>query len=136
MRHISCLAVVATAAAVTVSSVAFAQKPKPAPPKKEEPPPPKEEPAPKPEEPAAPPVEPKAKDNVEPPHDEWDVKDVEELPGKTYVFIGLRYRGTIIPKFMLNLFVDEGATIYSNSIGVEMDLRKDGFSLIPALSYV
>src|SRR5262249_420553 len=50
-------------------------------------------------------------------------------------YVGLRYRGDIIPKFILNMFVDEGATIYSNTVGVEFDLRKDGFSLIPALSF-
>lgn len=72
---------------------------------------------------------------VEPPHEAWDIKDVEELPGKRYLFIGARYRGNIIPKFMLNLFVDEGATVYSNSIAVELDMRKDGFSLIPALGF-
>ena len=36
---------------------------------------------------------------------------------------------------MLNLFVDEGATIYSNSIGVELDIRRDNFSLIPSITY-
>ena len=72
---------------------------------------------------------------VEPPHEEWDNKDVEELPGKNYLFIGARYRGNIIPQFMLNLFVDKGATIYSNTIGFELDKRKDGFSIIPALSF-
>ena len=56
-------------------------------------------------------------------------------PGRRYFFVGLRYRGNVIPQFMLNLFVDEGKTIYTNMIGVEFDLRKDGFSLIPALSY-
>src|SRR5512147_120570 len=25
-----------------------------------------------------------------------------ELPGKTYYFVGLRYRGMLIPKFMMN----------------------------------
>jgi hypothetical protein len=78
---------------------------------------------------------PEAASSVEPPHDEWDITNVEETPGKTYMFVGLRYRGTIIPKFMLNMFVDEGKTIYSNSIGLELDLRKDGFSLIPAIQY-
>lgn len=66
---------------------------------------------------------------------EWDIYDVDEKDGKYYFFIGLRYRGNIIPAFMLNLFLDEGKTIYTNQIGVEFDLRKDGFSLIPALSY-
>ncbi len=36
---------------------------------------------------------------------------------------------------MENLFVDGGKTIYSNSIGLEVDIRKDGYSLIPALTY-
>jgi hypothetical protein len=72
---------------------------------------------------------------VAPPPDVWDIKDVEEAPGKSYFFVGLRYRGNVIPTFMLNLFVDEGKTIYTNMIGVEFEIRKDGFSLIPALSY-
>lgn len=72
---------------------------------------------------------------VEPPHEEWDIKDVAESPEKRYLFIGARYRGNIIPQFMLNMFVDEGATIYSNSIAIELDMRKDGFSLIPALGF-
>lgn len=73
--------------------------------------------------------------SVEPPKQEWDPKDVTELPGKTYLFVGLRYRGTVVPQFMMNLFVDEGKTVWSNSIGAELDIRKDGFSLIPALQY-
>lgn len=76
-----------------------------------------------------------AASSVEPPKEEWDIKDVEELPSKTYLFVGLRYRGNVIPKFMLNMFVEEGKTIYSNSIGVQLDIRRDGFSLIPALQY-
>src|SRR5262249_30237475 len=36
---------------------------------------------------------------------------------------------------MINIFVSEGATFTSNTIGVELDIRKDGFSLIPSLSY-
>lgn len=76
-----------------------------------------------------------ASPTIEPPHETWDHTDVEELAGKRYMFVGLRYRGAIIPKFVLGLFVDEGKTIYSNTIGVEFDWRKDGFSLVPALSY-
>jgi hypothetical protein len=72
---------------------------------------------------------------TEPPAETWDIKDVEELPGKTYFFTGLRYRGNVIPAFMINLFVDEGKTVYTNMIGAEFELRKDGFSMIPALSY-
>jgi len=36
---------------------------------------------------------------------------------------------------MLNIFVNGGKTLYSNSIGLELDMRKDNFSLVPALSY-
>lgn len=61
--------------------------------------------------------------------------DVFEKLGEKYYFIGIRYRGTIIPKAFENIFVDGGATIYSNSFGIEADLRKDNFSLIPAISY-
>jgi hypothetical protein len=72
---------------------------------------------------------------MEPPREEWNVLDVAESPEKRYMFVGARYRGNIIPKFLLNAFVDEGATIYSNTIALELDLRKDGFSLIPALGF-
>ena len=61
--------------------------------------------------------------------------DGREVAGKGYHFLGLRYRGTIVPKFVQNLFVDEGKTIYSNTIGIEYEYRKDGFSIIPAISY-
>jgi hypothetical protein len=74
---------------------------------------------------------------VEPPSDTtFDSNDVTELPGKSYYFIGVRYRGTIVPQFMMNLFVNEGRTIYSSGVGLEVDMRKDGFSFIPALSFV
>jgi hypothetical protein len=59
----------------------------------------------------------------------------EELPGKRYIFIGARYRATVIPQFMVNLFVDEGATFLSHSFGFEVDLRKDNQSTIPWIVY-
>jgi hypothetical protein len=135
----------ALATSIATEAPAYAQKPdakKPAdkktadPPKVEEK---KEEP--KPEEKAVDktddkaPAKTDAAHSVEPPADTWDIKDVEELPSKTYFFVGLRYRGNIVPKFMINLFVDEGATVYSNSVGAEFDLRKEGFSLIPAITF-
>jgi hypothetical protein len=72
---------------------------------------------------------------VEPPSEKWDIYDVEEQPGRYYFFVGLRYRGNVVPGFLLNMFVDEGKTIWTNQIGAEFDLRKDGFSLIPSLTY-
>ncbi len=64
-----------------------------------------------------------------------DITNTTELPGKTYRFVGLRYRGTIIPSFLEHLFVNDGGTVYSNSIGAEIDFRKDGKSTILWLQY-
>lgn len=72
---------------------------------------------------------------IAPPAEVWDVTDVSEIPGRSYYFVGLRYRGNIIPAFLLNMFVEGGETIYTNMIGAEFEIRKDGFSMIPALSY-
>jgi hypothetical protein len=58
-----------------------------------------------------------------------------EDPAKTYYFIGARYRGTIIPQFLESLFVDDGSTVYSNSVGVEFDMRKGGQSMMPWINY-
>ena len=125
-------------AIVAVAPHALAQpKPKPAKPAAPAPAPPPVE--------AAPPVEADANPAatstpattlVEPPSEESASSDVTEKPGKTYYYIGLRYRMNVVPKFMINLFVDEGATVFSNTLGLELDMRKDGFSFIPAVSYV
>jgi hypothetical protein len=50
-----------------------------------------------------------------------------EQPGKTYYFVGLRYRGIIVPKFMENLFGDGGRAVWVHSVGPEFGVRKDGF---------
>jgi hypothetical protein len=67
---------------------------------------------------------------------ETDITDTREDPDRKYYFIGFRYRGTVIPQFIENLFVDDGATVYSNSIGIELDMRHAGNSLIPWIQYV
>jgi hypothetical protein len=64
-----------------------------------------------------------------------DWRDPAEGAGKRLLFIGLRYRGTIVPQFLMNAFVDEGRSVYSNTVGVELDVRKDRFSLVPHLAY-
>jgi hypothetical protein len=56
-----------------------------------------------------------------------------ELPGQTYRFVGARYRGIIVPKFMINLFGDGGRTVYVHSFGPEFAIRKDGFEYVFAL---
>jgi hypothetical protein len=50
-----------------------------------------------------------------------------EEKGKTYYFVGLRYRGIIIPTFMQNFFAEGGKTVYVNAIGPEFSIRKDNF---------
>jgi hypothetical protein len=51
----------------------------------------------------------------------------EELPDQTYYFVGLRYRGIVVPKFMISLFADGGRTVYVNGVGPEFAIRKDNF---------
>jgi hypothetical protein len=61
-----------------------------------------------------------------------DDSPVEEK-GKTYRFVGLRYRGIIIPKFMVNLFGDGGRTVYNHAFGPEFTVRKDNFEYVFSL---
>ena len=93
---------------------------------------------------AAPPPPPAATQSMPPPPPAAAIEVYEppetssstaEVPGRSYYFIGLRYRGTAIPQFLVNLFVNEGGTFYSNTIGAELDIRKDGQSTIPWLAY-
>jgi hypothetical protein len=57
--------------------------------------------------------------------------NTKEDPGQKYYFVGARYRLTVIPQFMVNLFVNEGATFVSHSVAAELDMRKDNQSTIP-----
>ena len=66
---------------------------------------------------------------------EVDNTDTREDPNVRYYFVGLRYRGTILPQFLMNIFVDEGATIYTNMFGIELDMRKGDQSMIPWIVY-
>ncbi len=62
--------------------------------------------------------------------------DPKEVEGKTYYFVGARYRHTFLPKWILNLFVDGGPSVVSiPSAGIEAGFRKDGFDIIGAISY-
>jgi len=69
------------------------------------------------------------------PVEEEKITDVLEQKGQGYYFLGLNYRGTIVPKFMVNLFVDEGATFFSNTGGISFDYRKDHFSIVTGLNF-
>jgi hypothetical protein len=60
-----------------------------------------------------------------------------ELDGKDYYFVGLRYRHTILPKFLINLFADGGPSVVSvPGFGIEASKRRDGFEMVGALTYV
>ena len=50
-----------------------------------------------------------------------------ELPGKTYMFVGARYRAIIVPKFMINLFGDGGENVLVHGFGPEFAFRKNAF---------
>lgn len=65
-----------------------------------------------------------------------DVKNSPiEVAGKTYNFVGLRYRMIVIPKFMMTLFGDGGATALNHAVGPEFLIRKDNFEYQLALWY-
>jgi len=70
-----------------------------------------------------------------PPEPKTSNTNVYEDPNEKYYFVGARYRGTVIPQFLTNLFVNEGGTFYSNTAGIELDMRKDGHSTIPWLAF-
>ncbi len=83
------------------------------------------------------PADPKAQSDL----DSQAVKDAEaagspiEEPGRTYHFVGLRYRGIIIPKFMVNLFGDGGSSVYVHAFGPEFTVRKDAFEYVFSIWY-
>jgi hypothetical protein len=58
-----------------------------------------------------------------------------ELPKKTYYFVGLRYRGMLLPKFMMTLFGDGGRSVYVNGIGPEFTVRRDNFEYVLSIWY-
>src|SRR5437870_5621612 len=65
--------------------------------------------------------------------DEGSQTDVKEREGKYYYFIGGFYRGTVVPQFLMSLFVDGGRTVYNSAAGIQLDIRKDNFSIIPQI---
>lgn len=70
-----------------------------------------------------------------PPAGAWDSSNTEEDKNTKYYFVGLRYRGNLVPQFLENLFVDDGGTIYSNYVGIELDMRSDGHSTMPWIAF-
>jgi len=62
----------------------------------------------------------------------WDTK---EDPTKAYRYVGVRYRHAIIPRAILNLFTDGGATVGVPMGGLEFGTRRDRLEYIFSLSY-
>jgi hypothetical protein len=58
-----------------------------------------------------------------------------EDPNQSYYFVNLRFRDVIIPKFMINMFADGGATVNAMTFGPEFTYRKGGLELDFAFSY-
>jgi len=53
-----------------------------------------------------------------------------ELKNKPYNFVGIRYRGMLIPQFMMSIFGDGGASVYVNGVGPEFTVRRDNFEYV------
>lgn len=52
----------------------------------------------------------------------------EEEENKTFYYLGLRGRMTVIPQFMLGMFgADGGKTVWSPQVGPELAVRRNGF---------
>ncbi|MBW2530345.1 MAG: hypothetical protein JRI55_02625 [Deltaproteobacteria bacterium] len=69
---------------------------------------------------------------VEPSDDPYDPS---EDPEQGYKFIGIRFRDIIVPKFIINLFADGGATVNAFTFGPEFVYRRDSLEFDLALSY-
>src|SRR5262245_9638064 len=61
--------------------------------------------------------------------------DPIEKPHTAYRFIGLRFRDVIVPKFMINIFADGGATVNVPMFGPEFTTRKDQLEFDFAIVY-
>lgn len=58
-----------------------------------------------------------------------DANSPVEVQDEVYRFIGLRYRGIVIPKFILDGFLDGAESLYVNAIGPEFALRRNGLEM-------
>jgi hypothetical protein len=58
-----------------------------------------------------------------------------ESPNKTYLFVGLRFRDVIVPKFVLNAFVTGGSTVNVAMAGPEFSVRRGHFEYDFSVQY-
>lgn len=61
--------------------------------------------------------------------------DPFEEPSETYMFLGLGYRHTWTPGFILGLFTDEYEKTNNPGFGLEFTYRKDNFDIITSAYY-
>lgn len=57
------------------------------------------------------------------PPDETPASSEEETREPSTYYLGLRYRGIIIPEFVLDWFIEGGQTLYANGVGPEFSIR-------------
>jgi len=69
-------------------------------------------------------------DDIEHAREAEKANSPEEDPKKTYYFVGLRYRGQVVPQFMIDLFGAGGKTVLANGVGPELTVRKNGFEYV------
>jgi hypothetical protein len=58
-----------------------------------------------------------------------------EEKGKTYRFVGARFRGLVIPSFVIGLFGDGGKTVFAPNFGPEFAIRRDNFEYNFSVTY-
>jgi len=76
-----------------------------------------------------------AKEAPAPDSDSDAKKSPVEERGKTYHFVGARYRMIVVPKFIVGLFAEGGKTVAVHSFGPEFGIRKDDFEFNFGLWY-
>ena len=59
-----------------------------------------------------------------------------EDPTRTYYELGVRYRGIVLPSFVTGIFARQAESQYFSNVGLELDIRRDGFSITPSLTYL
>ncbi len=64
-----------------------------------------------------------------------DTTDPFEDPHEGYYFLGAFYRHTFVPKFILDLFLDDTSASDNFSTGLEFTYRKDNFDIIAMLGF-
>jgi len=64
-----------------------------------------------------------------------DIWDTKEDRTKAYRYVGLRYRHGIVPRAILNIFTDGGATVHVPMGGLEFGTRRDRLEYVFSLSY-